>query len=120
MGSAHIFGKELKCTYTHPQRKNATIVQSTLAFSPKNEVTAVYNFSSDKGELKYAYIHGLAATTRIEPAFDFGTSTWNFSMIRKISIDDTIRATYNSFKYTAELEWSKNLKDQGPFKVSSW
>ncbi|KAH9300398.1 hypothetical protein KI387_011981, partial [Taxus chinensis] len=114
MSSAKLAGKQLKLTYIHAQKANMTVLDGNLAFDPSNKLSAKYSFASGSGQLKYSYIHHGDRT--FEPAYDFGTNSWNFSMSQKVYGADTLKTSYETSKKTLGLEWTRESKDAGSFK----
>eukprot|EP01018_Ginkgo_biloba_P001626 Gb_19261 [translate_table: standard] len=117
MSSAKILNKPLKVTYIHAQKSNMTILDGNLALDPSNKVSAKYSFASGTGQVKYTYVHGGDRT--FEPAYDFATNSWNFSASQKVSGDDTLKATYETYRKSLGLEWTRESKDAGSFKLSA-
>ncbi|KAK8681575.1 hypothetical protein V6N13_053977 [Hibiscus sabdariffa] len=66
--------------------------------------------------LKYSYVHGGAST--YEPCYDLGKNAWEFSVSRAL-LDDVFKATYESWTRDFALEWSRNSKSNGIFKISA-
>eukprot|EP00252_Welwitschia_mirabilis_P017141 TRINITY_DN38041_c0_g1_i1.p1 TRINITY_DN38041_c0_g1~~TRINITY_DN38041_c0_g1_i1.p1 ORF type:complete len:214 (+),score=19.37 TRINITY_DN38041_c0_g1_i1:303-944(+) len=117
MSSANVGGKQLKMTYLHAQSANATVLDTSLVFDPSNKVSVKYNFPNSSAQLKYSYFHGTGGMT-FEPAYDLGSKTWNFS-VQKSYGDDSVKASYDTSKKIMGLEWSRNSKTSGSFKVSA-
>ncbi|KAJ7564134.1 hypothetical protein O6H91_02G003900 [Diphasiastrum complanatum] len=117
MSSTKLAGKQIKLTYIHPQKRNATLLEGSFALDPRNKLTAKYSFASEKAHLKYSYVHG--SDTTLEPSYDFGTNSWNFSASRNFSGGNALKAVYESSHRTLGLEFSGDDKETGPFKVSA-
>jgi hypothetical protein len=116
MNSAKVFGKQVKLTYIHPQKANATVLESTLVLNSANKVTGKYSFQSGKGSVKYTYTSSSGAT--LEPSYDFNTDSWSYSASQSLGEGDTVKLTYETSKKVAGLEWTRDLKQAGSFKVS--
>ncbi|XP_057854280.1 outer envelope pore protein 24, chloroplastic isoform X2 [Cryptomeria japonica] len=114
MSSAKISGKQLKLTYIHAQKANRTMLDGSLVFDPSNKLSANYSFMAGSGQLKYSYIHQGDRT--FEPAYDFKTNSWNFSMSQKVYGADTLKTSYDTFNKRLGLEWTRESKDAGSFK----
>jgi len=117
MSSAKLAGKQLKLTYIHAQKANMTVLDGNLAFDPSNKVSAKYSFASASGQLKYSYVHAGGGIT-FEPAYDFASNSWNFSM-QKAYGEDTFKTSYEPSKNTLGVEWTRDSKIAGSFKVSA-
>lgn len=115
MTSANVAGKPLKLTYIHPQKRNATMLEGSLALDSRNKVTAKYSFATDKGQLKYTYVH--SSGTTIEPSYDFHSESWHFAAARKVGRHDHARACFDAHHKTVGLEWTRDSKEYGAFKV---
>lgn len=116
MNSAKIYGKQLKLTYIHPQKANATVLESSLAFDPANKLTGKYSFHSGKGSIRYSYVHSSGVT--LEPSYDFHSNAWSFAASQKLAGENTLKATYETSKKMFDLEWTRECKETGFFKVS--
>lgn len=116
MNSAKIYGRQLKLTYIHPQKANATILESTLAFDPANKLTGKYSFHSGKGSLKYSFVHSSGVT--LEPAYDFQSEAWSFAASQKFAGENTLKASYETSKKVVGLEWIRESKETGYFKIT--
>ncbi|KAH7282401.1 hypothetical protein KP509_35G029200 [Ceratopteris richardii] len=116
MNSAKLFGKQLKLTYIHPQKANATVLESTFSFDPANKLTTKYSFLSGKGSVKYSYVHGSGVT--LEPSYDFNSEAWSFAASQKFRGDNTLKASYETSKKLVNLEWIRESKETGFFKVT--
>ncbi|MCO5574255.1 hypothetical protein L7F22_028037 [Adiantum nelumboides] len=116
MNAAKVYGKQLKLTYIHPQKANATLVESTLSFDPANKLTGKYSFHSGKGSLKYSYVHSSGVT--LEPSYDFHSESWSFAAFQKFADQNTLKASYETSKKLVGLEWTRESKETGFFKVT--
>ena len=115
MNSAKVYGKQLKLTYIHPQKANATLLETTLVFDPANKLSGKYSLDSGKGSLKYSYAHTSGVT--FEPAYDFTSDAWSFAASRKLGSENTLKAAYETSNKVLDLEWTKESKETGSFKV---
>ncbi|EFJ17630.1 hypothetical protein SELMODRAFT_444863 [Selaginella moellendorffii] len=117
MSAANVAGKQVKLTYIHPQKRNATLLEATLAVDPRNKLTAKYSFASGKGQLKYFYQHPSRLT--LEPAYDFGTESWSFSASKKMADCHTLKLAYEAHRKVLGVEWISDDPRLGPFKVAA-
>lgn len=115
MAGAQIAQKPLKLTYIHAQKRNTTLLEGSLSLDARNKVTGAYSFNTHKGSLKYTYVHGSGTT--LEPSYDFGTEAWHFTAFKKVSQHDTARCGFDAHHNTVGLEWTRDSKEYGQFKV---
>ncbi|KAK8580912.1 hypothetical protein V6N13_143969 [Hibiscus sabdariffa] len=116
MNSVRVGEKPLKLTYIHNRGDNRTVVDGTLAFDSANKLSANYMLGTRNCKLKYSYVHG--AVTTLEPCYDFGKNAWDFAISRRV-YDDVFKATYQTLSKDLALEWSRNSKFNGTFKISA-
>lgn len=116
MSSAKVVGKDVKLTYIHAHRANAAVLETSVVLDPKNKITGEYSFQGQRGKLKYVYVR--EGSTTLEPGYDFGSESWYFTLSQKFSTDDTLKATYDAAKMNIGIEWAKESKAVGSFKVS--
>uniref|UniRef100_A0A7N0TQL0 Uncharacterized protein n=1 Tax=Kalanchoe fedtschenkoi TaxID=63787 RepID=A0A7N0TQL0_KALFE len=118
MSSVKVLQKPLNLTYIHGVGDNRTIVDGTLVIDSANKVAVNHMLGSSKnGKVKYTYVH--KGLTTFEPSYDLGKNTWDFAMARKVYDDDVVRATYQPSSKTLGLEWSRNSKTNGVFKITA-
>ncbi|KAG0560443.1 hypothetical protein KC19_10G180400 [Ceratodon purpureus] len=117
MAGASIAQKPLKVTYIHAQKRNATVLEANVAIDPRNKVVGKYSFSTHKGSLKYSYVHSSGAT--LEPSYDFQTEAWHFAASRKVGSHDNARLCYDAAQSTIGMEWTRDSKEYGQFKISA-
>lgn len=115
MTSANVWGKPLKLTYIHAQKRNATLLEGHVALDSRNKVTGKYNFTAERGQLKYTYVH--SSGTTLEPSFDFHNDSWHFAAARKVGPHDNARVCFDGHHKTLGLEWTRDSKEYGAFKV---
>lgn len=115
MAGAQIAQKPLKLTYIHAQKRNTTLLEGSLSLDARNKVTGAYSFNTHKGSLKYTYVHGSGTT--LEPSYDFGTEAWHFTAFKKVSQHDTARCGFDAHHNTVGLEWTRDSKEYGQFKI---
>lgn len=116
MNTVNVAEKPLNLTYFHSRSDNRTTLDGTLVFDPFNKVSASYVFGTeDNVKLRYSYVHG--GTTTFEPCFDFAGNAWDFTLSRKVYADNLVRATYKTSNRVIGLDWSRNSKPFGSFKV---
>ena len=108
--------KGLKLTYNQSRGDRRKLVDGTLVFDSANKVSATYMLGSRNCKLKYSYVHG--GVTTFEPCYDLGKDAWDFSISRRI-YDDVFKATYQTWSRDLALEWSRNSKFNGNFKVTT-
>ncbi|OWM75080.1 outer envelope pore protein 24A, chloroplastic-like [Punica granatum] len=117
MNTVKVVNKPLNLTYIHGKGDNLTIVEGSFVFDPANKVSANYILGSSNCKLKYTYVH--RARTTFEPSYDTGRSSWDFAMSQKVFDDDVLKATYQPLTKALGLEWSRNSKLNGCFKISA-
>ncbi|GMH04151.1 hypothetical protein Nepgr_005990 [Nepenthes gracilis] len=117
MNSVRILEKPLNLTYIHSRVDNRTILEGTLVLDSANKVSATHTLGSKNGKLKYIYVHG--GVTSFEPCYDLAKNSWEFAASRKIYGDDVLKASYQTSSQLLGLEWSRNSKTNGCFKVSA-
>ena len=115
MTGCNIARKPVKLTYIHAQKRNATVLEGSVAFDPRNKVTGKYSFNTHNGSLKYTYVH--TSGTTIEPSYDFQNESWHFAASRKVGPHDSARVCFDAHQSTVGLEWTRESKDYGQFKV---
>lgn len=114
MNSIKVAEKPLNLTYIHSRNDNRTILDGNLAFDPANKVSVNHMLGSGNCKLKYTYVN--QGVTTYEPSYDFKNS-WDFAVSRKVYGDDVFRASYQTSSKAMGLEWSRNSKMNGRFKV---
>lgn len=119
MNTVRVQGKPLSLTYIHFFGAGRTTLDSSLTIDPANKVTASYDFISGGCKLKYAYTHGDLRRTVFEPVYDVGKNTWDFAVSRRVLDDDVIKASYQTASSNLGLEWSRDSKVNGSFKISA-
>lgn len=117
MAGASIAEKPVKLTYIHAQKRNATVLEANLAFDPRNKVVGKYSFNTNRGSLKYTYVHTSGAT--FEPSYDFHTEAWHWAASRKVGSHDNARFCYDAHHSTLGVEWTRDSKEYGQFKVTA-
>lgn len=116
MNSVKVAEKPLKLTYIHSRGDNRTVVDGQLVFDSANKLSANYMLGTRNCKLKYSYVHG--GVTTFEPCYDLGKNAWDFSISRRV-YDDVFKATYQTWSRNLALEWSRNSKFNGTFKVTT-
>ncbi|KAL8153949.1 hypothetical protein V2J09_011709 [Rumex salicifolius] len=116
MNSFRVLEKPLNMTYIHTRNDNRTMVDGTLVLDPANKVSANHTIGSKSGKVKYTYLH--RGVTSIEQCYDFGKNAWDFALARKI-YDNVVRASYQTSNSLLGLEWARNSKTHGCFKISA-
>ncbi|GAB2219014.1 hypothetical protein Droror1_Dr00006639 [Drosera rotundifolia] len=118
MERVRVWEKPLNLTYVHSVGENRTAVEGTLVFDPENKVSASHTLGQGRnGRLKYSYVHG--GVTTVEPSYDLGKNAWDFAVARKVWESDVVRASYQTGNKNLGLEWSRNSKVNGSFKIAA-
>ncbi|KAG0489066.1 hypothetical protein HPP92_007739 [Vanilla planifolia] len=117
MNTLQLLEKPFSLTYTHVLGARQTSVDGSVAFDPANKLSANYNFSSGNCKVKYVYAHGELRRTILEPIYDVSKNTWDFSVTRKFEGGDSLKATYQTSSKLLGLEWNRESKLNGCFKV---
>ncbi|KAK7383052.1 hypothetical protein VNO78_28718 [Psophocarpus tetragonolobus] len=115
MNTVRVGDRPLNLTYMHSRGDNRTVLDGTFLFDPSNKVSANYAFDSGNCKLKYTYVH--KGLTTFEPAYDVAKNTWDFSVLRRVYGDDTLRASYQTSSKVLGVEWSRNPKQAVGFKI---
>lgn len=115
MNTVRVAEKPLNLTYIHFRGDNRTILDGNLVIDPANKVSANYMLGTGNCKLKYTYVHN--GITTFEPSYDLVKNAWDFAVSRKVYGDDVCRATYQTSGKVLGLEWSRNSKVNGSFKV---
>ncbi|GKV04819.1 hypothetical protein SLEP1_g16926 [Rubroshorea leprosula] len=115
MNTIKVAEKPLNVTYIHSRGENRTTLDGTLVFDSANKVSTNYMVGTGNCKVKYSYTHGGATT--FEPCYDFGKNSWDFSVARRVYGDDVFKAMYQTSNKHLGLEWSRNSKLNGSFKV---
>ena len=55
-----------------------------------------------------------------EPAYDFSSDAWSFAASRKVGSENTLKAAYETSNKVLDLEWTKESKETGSFKVNTY
>lgn len=118
MNTVKVAEKPLNLTYIHSWADNRTILDGTLVFDSANKVSANHTLGSGNCKLKYTYVHEGATT--FEPSYDVAKNSWDFAVSRKVYGDDVFKATYQTTSKVLGLEWTRNLKSSGNFKVGNF
>ncbi|ESR48203.1 Outer envelope pore protein 24B [Citrus sinensis] len=117
MNSVRVADKPLNLTYIHGRGDNRTILEGTLVFDSANKVSANHVLGSGNCKLKYTYVHG--GLTTFEQWYDLAKNSWDFAVSRKVYGDDVFRASYQTSSKALALEWSRNSKINGDFKIQA-
>ncbi|PON40473.1 Outer envelope pore protein 24A [Parasponia andersonii] len=117
MNTVRVAEKPLNLTYIHSRNDNRTILDGSLVFDSANKVSANYLLGTGNCKLKYTYVHG--GLTTFEPSYDLAKNAWDFSVSRKVYGDDVFKASYQTTSKVLGLEWSRNSKINGSFKISA-
>ncbi|XP_019152322.1 PREDICTED: outer envelope pore protein 24A, chloroplastic [Ipomoea nil] len=117
MRTVTVRDKPLNLNYIHFNGDNRTILDGTFVFDPSNKVSANHVLGSGNCKLKYTYVH--EGLTTYEPIYDFAKDTWDFAISQRVYGDDVFKALYQTSSKNLSLEWSRNSKLNGSFKVSA-
>ncbi|XP_038705206.1 outer envelope pore protein 24A, chloroplastic-like isoform X1 [Tripterygium wilfordii] len=117
MNTVRVAEKPLNLTYIHSRGDSRTILDGNLVFDSANKVSANYMLGTGNCKLKYTYVHGGVAT--FEPCYDLAKNSWDFAASRKVYDDDVFKATYQTSSKLLGLEWARNSKVNGNFKISA-
>ena len=117
MNSAGVFDKTVNLTYTHARADNRVGIDGSVAFDPANKVSVSYALGSGNCKVKYVYTHGVLRRTVLEPCYDVSKNSWDFAVTRKFEGGDSLRATYQTSSKNLGLEWNRESKLNGSFKV---
>ncbi|KAJ6811934.1 outer envelope pore protein 24, chloroplastic-like [Iris pallida] len=119
MNTVRLLDKPLNLTYIHAHGDNRTALDGSLAFDPANKVGVSYAFGSGNCKVKYVYAHGEMRRTVFEPCYDVSKNVWDFALSKKFEGGDSIKATYQASAKTLGLEWNRDSKVNGCFKIST-
>ncbi|XP_020225657.1 outer envelope pore protein 24, chloroplastic-like [Cajanus cajan] len=117
MKTVRVGERPLNLTYEHSRSENKTVLDGTFEFAPANKVSVNYAFDSRICKLKYTYVH--KGLTTFEPSYDVAKNTWDFSVSRRVFGDDTLKASYQTFSKVLGLEWARDSKHNGCFKIAA-
>ncbi|XP_059623703.1 outer envelope pore protein 24, chloroplastic-like [Cornus florida] len=117
MNTVSVMDKPLNLTYTHGKGENRVVMDGTLVVDPANKLSGSYEFNSGNCKVKYSYMH--RGGTTFEPCYDFAKNSWDFAVSQKVYDDDMLRASYQTSSRVLGLEWSRNSKFNGTFKMSA-
>ncbi|XP_027332554.1 outer envelope pore protein 24, chloroplastic-like isoform X1 [Abrus precatorius] len=115
MNTVRVAEKPLNLTYSHSRGDNRTVLDGTFVLDPANKVSANYAFDSGNCKLKYTYVH--KGLTTFEPSYDVAKNCWDFAVSRRVYDDDSLKAVYQTSNKVLALEWSRNSKHTGCFKI---
>jgi len=119
MKSVKMMEKSVNMTYIHFKGINRTTLDGSIDIDPANKISGNWTVGTNGGKAKYVYSHGESRKTVFEPSYDFGMHSFDFAVSRKIASDDVVKATYQTLKKNLGLEWSRNSKVNGSFKISA-
>uniref|UniRef100_A0A5B7AK47 Uncharacterized protein n=1 Tax=Davidia involucrata TaxID=16924 RepID=A0A5B7AK47_DAVIN len=117
MNTIRVSDKPLNLTYIHSRGDKRTILDGTLVFDSANKVSANHVIGSRNCKLKYIYVH--QEVTTFEQIYDVAKNSWDFGVSRKVYGEDVFRASYQTSNKALGLEWSRNSKLNGSFRISS-
>lgn len=117
MNMALVMNKPMNIMYMHSWGDNRTTIDCTTVFDPANKVSVSHSVGSRACRIKYAYAHGELRNTVFEPCYDTGKNAWDFALTRKLEGGNAVKGTYNCSSKLLGLEWSRDSKTDGTFKV---
>ncbi|XP_047334766.1 outer envelope pore protein 24A, chloroplastic-like [Impatiens glandulifera] len=117
METIRVGGKPLNLTYIHHKGDNRSILEGTLVVDSANKVSANGVLGSNNCKLKYSYLH--QGVTTFEPVYDLAKNSWDFALSRRVYADDVFKASYQTSSKALGLEWSRNSKLYGNFKINA-
>lgn len=118
MNSALVMDKPVNIMYMHAWRDNRTTVDCTMVLDPANKVSVGHTVGTRACRVKYAYANGELRNTVFESSYDSGKNAWDFALTRKLEGGNAIKGMYKCSSKLLELEWSRNSKTDGTFKVT--
>lgn len=118
MNSVCLAEKLVSLTYRHAWRENRTALDCSVEFDPANKLAV--NYALPTGcKVKYVYAHGeMPRRTVLEPSYDLSKNAWDFAVSRKFDGGDSLKATYLTSTKILGVEWSRDSKINGSFKVT--
>ncbi|XP_042449772.1 outer envelope pore protein 24A, chloroplastic-like [Zingiber officinale] len=118
MNSVRLKEKTVNLTYIHALGSNRTTLDGSVVFDPSNKVNVSYTFGKPSAcKIKYVYAHGELRRTVLEPCYDVSKNAWDFALTRKFEGGDSLKATYHTTTSDLGLEWGRDSKDGGSFKI---
>ncbi|KAJ4965441.1 hypothetical protein NE237_017290 [Protea cynaroides] len=117
MNTIKVSDKPLKLTYIHGLGDKRTILDGTLVFDSANKVSTNYDLGSGNCKMKYTYVHGGVST--FEPCYDFAKNSWDLAVSQRVFGDDVLKASYQTSSKVLGLDWFKESKSNGSFKLSA-
>lgn len=112
-----VLEKPLKLTYTHMMGENQTSLNGMLELNSANKLSVDYAFDFGDCKLMYSYAHG---GMTLEPCYDFGKKSLDFTMSQRILDGDLIGASYKTSSKALGLEWSSNSKYSENLRFKVW
>ena len=97
--------------------ENQTSLNGMLELNSANKLSADYEFDFGDCKLMYSYAHG---GMTLEPCYDFGKKSLDFTMSQRILDGDLIGASYKTSSKTLGLEWSSNSKYSENLRFKVW
>ncbi|KAK7351698.1 hypothetical protein VNO77_11323 [Canavalia gladiata] len=117
MNTVRVADKPLNVTYAHSMGDNRTVLDGTLVLDSANKVSANYMLDTRNCKLKYVYVH--KGEIMFEPCYDMAKNSWDFAVSRRVYGDDSLRASFQTSSKILGLDWSRNSKLNGCFKISA-
>ncbi|RRT66448.1 hypothetical protein BHE74_00054329 [Ensete ventricosum] len=117
MNAIKVMEKTVELQYTHELRDKKTAVEGSVALNPRNKVAVSHVLGSRDYKVQYKYEHGERRRTVVEPSYEVAANAWGLDVSSKFEGGDAVKASYRTAAKTVELEWSRNSKVNGTFKV---
>ncbi|KAL6638296.1 hypothetical protein ACP70R_025868 [Stipagrostis hirtigluma subsp. patula] len=130
MNSALVLDKRVSLTYTHSTSlapaaapaaapPSRTALDCAVTFDAANKVSFSHALGSGGCRLKYTYAHGADRLTTIEPVFDTNKNAWEFAVTKKFEGGVAVKGTYHASTKLLGLEWTRDSKSGGSFKIAT-
>ncbi|WOK95457.1 hypothetical protein Cni_G04164 [Canna indica] len=120
MNSLKVMEKTIRLTYSHAvAEKRAPTLDGLVEFNAENKLVVNHPLGTKDCKLKYTYTGGQQRKIVVEPSYDVATGAWEAALSRKFEGGDTVKASYKAAERTMGLEWSRDSKDKGTFKIST-
>ncbi|PKU76626.1 outer envelope pore protein 24, chloroplastic [Dendrobium catenatum] len=119
MNTVRLAEKPVSLTYTHMLGARQTAIDGSLQIDPANKLSVNYSFGSGNCKVKYAYAHGEFGRILVEPVYDLSKNTWDFAVSKKYDGGDSLKANYQTSSKVLGLEWNRDSKTNGCFKISA-
>ncbi|CAL9096113.1 unnamed protein product [Musa acuminata var. zebrina] len=119
MNAIKVMEKTVELEYTHGMPEKKTAVGGSVALNPRNKVAVSHVLGTRDCKVKYKYEHGERVRTAVEPSYEVAANAWGLDVSSRFEGGDAVKASYRTAAKTVNLEWSRNSKVNGTFKISS-